>query len=155
LIIGDGDIKTDLMNYIHQKGLTYSLDGKDDAPFIFTSWIREVDKALPGLDLVALSSKNEGTPVSLIEAQAAAKFIIATNVGGTKDILHPDCGLLCEADDHETYKKNMLYAVNHFELVNAKANAASEEIISKFGYPRLCADMDKLYEELLTDKKPK
>lgn len=155
LIIGDGDIKQNLMDYIRQKGMSYSLDGKDNSPFIFTSWIREVDKALPGLDLVALSSKNEGTPVSLIEAQAAAKFIIATNVGGTLDILHPDCGLLCEADDHESYKKNMLYAVNHFEIVNNKANAASEEVIHKFGYPRLCSDMDKLYQELLKGKNVK
>lgn len=149
LIIGDGDIKNELIGYLEKKQLSYSFTGGDNASFIFTSWIKDVYNALPGLDLVALSSKNEGTPVSLIEAQAAGKFIITTNVGGIRDILHPECGLLCEADDYEGYKKNMLSAVINFEMVNSKANLASEEIITKFGYKRLCADMDGMYKKLL------
>lgn len=149
LIIGDGDIRQELMDYIRQKNLTCSLSGHDNATFIFTSWIREVDVALAGVDLVALSSKNEGTPVSLIEAQAAGRYIISTDVGGIRDILHPDCGLLCASDDHEGYKKNLLYAVDHFEAVNAKAYSAATEIVEKFGYRRLCRDMEGLYRRLL------
>lgn len=151
-IIGDGDIKNELINYLSQKKLSYSFTGGDDAAFIFTSWIKEVDIALAGLDLVCLSSKNEGTPVSLIEAQAASKFIISTNVGGIRDILHPDCGLLCASEDLEAYKKNLLYAVVNFESVNAKANSASKEIVEKFGYQRLCSDMFNFYNTLLKNK---
>ena len=138
-----------MIGYLEKKQLSYSFTGGDNASFIFTSWIKDVYNALPGLDLVALSSKNEGTPVSLIEAQAAGKFIITTNVGGIRDILHPECGLLCEADDYEDYKKNILSAVINFEMVNSKANLASEETITKFGYKRLCADMDGMYKKLL------
>ena len=117
--------------------------------FIFAGWIKEVDWALAGLDLVCLTSKNEGTPVSLIEAQAAGKFIVTTNVGGIKDILHPDCGLLSEREDFDGFKKNLLFAVNNFEIVSKKAGVAQEEVIEKFGYKRLCGDMDALYRDLL------
>ena len=141
VIIGDGIIRPELENYIKSKNITEH--------FIFTSWIKEVDWALAGLDLVCLSSDNEGTPVSLIEAQAAGKFIVATNVGGTKDILHPDCGLLSERGDYETFKNNLLYAVKNFEEVNKKANIAQKDVIEKFSYQRLCKEMDTLYKSLL------
>ncbi len=141
IIIGDGETRNDLENYIKLKELgTY---------FIFTSWIKEVDVALAGLDIVCLTSKNEGTPVSLIEAQATGKFIVTTNVGGIKDILNPDCGLLSERDDSEMFNRNLLYAVNNFEHVNKKAKNASEQIIEKFSYNRLCTDVDLLYKKLL------
>ena len=148
-IIGDGETKEGLTAYIKQKELTYSSNQKEKALFIFTSWIKEIDMALAGLDLVCLTSKNEGTPVSLIEAQAASKFIITTNVGGIQDILHPACGLLSEANDAETYKKNLLYAVTHFEEVSKKAGLASAEVLKKFSYLRLCADMTELYKKFL------
>jgi glycosyltransferase involved in cell wall biosynthesis len=142
LIIGDGETRQDLTDYIKNKNISV---------FTFTSWIKEVDIALAGLDLVCLSSKNEGTPVSLIEAQAASRFIISTNVGGIKDILHPDCGLLSDPADAEAFKKNLLYAVEHFEEVNKKAGIASQQIIQKFSYKRLCEDMKNLYNKLLSN----
>lgn len=149
-IIGDGETKEALLAYAKEKKLSYSLIADDKKRIQFTSWIKQVDGALAGLDLVCLTSKNEGTPVSLIEAQAASKYIITTNVGGIQDILHPDCGLLSDADDAEAYKKNLLYAVTHFEEVNKKAGVASAEVIRKFSYSRLCKDMDDLYKKLLS-----
>ena len=148
-IIGDGETKQELISYAEQKQIPYATGPDASKILVFTSWIREVDWALAGLDLVALTSKNEGTPVSLIEAQAASKFIITTNVGGIQDILHPDCGLLSDANDTETYKKNLLDAVVNFETYNKKASIASEEVIKKFSYTRLCADVDKLYTQLM------
>jgi len=155
VIIGDGDIKNELTNYIEQKELTWSNAADKNALFVFTSWIREIDVALAGLDLVCLSSKNEGTPVSLIEAQAAGKFIITTNVGGIQDILNSACGLLSEPLDQEAYKNNLLDAVNHFEKYSANAGAASEEVIHKFSYNRLCNDMALCYQSLLKSHKSK
>lgn len=150
LIIGDGDIKNELTAYIDKQQMKWSNGADDNAVFIFTSWIREVDVVLAGLDLVCLSSKNEGTPVSLIEAQAAGKFIVSTDVGGTKDILNPACGLLSDANDVESYKNNLFKAVENFEQYSASAGIASEEVIKKFSYKRLCADMSALYDRLLS-----
>jgi glycosyltransferase involved in cell wall biosynthesis len=151
-IIGDGETKEELIKYTESKGLTWSEKTKDFQQITFTSWIKEIDIALAGLDLVCLTSKNEGTPVSLIEAQAGGKYIISTNVGGIKDILNPNCGVLSEANDAETYKKNLLYAVTNFSEVSKNANSASEEVINEFSYTRLCREMDFLYQSLLKDK---
>lgn len=148
-IIGDGETKSQLKDYLVAKGISFAEGSGRQAPVVFTSWIKDVDIALAGLDLVCLTSKNEGTPVSLIEAQAASKFIITTNVGGIKDILHPDCGFLCDANDHETYLRNLKEAVDQYETLSAKAGIASEEVARKFSYKRLCADMDGLYRSLL------
>jgi glycosyltransferase involved in cell wall biosynthesis len=148
-IIGDGETKQALMNYLNEKKLNYCTEPQEGTLVTFTSWIKQVEEALPGLDLVCLTSKNEGTPVSLIEAQATGKFIITTNVGGIEDILHPECGLLSESEDLENYQKNLLYAVNNFETVNNKAGIASKEVINRFSYERLCNDMEALYSTLL------
>lgn len=152
LIIGDGETKTALMEYLNSKNLLFDDKPNDKASFIFTSWIKEVDVALAGLDLVCLSSKNEGTPVSLIEAQAGGKFIVSTNVGGIKDILHPECGLLSDPDDPQAFIANVEEAVNRYETYAAQAGKASEEIIRKFSYTRLCSDMDNLYSRLLAKR---
>ena len=148
-IVGDGETKNELISFIKNKGLTYSTEPNKDALFTFTSWIKEVDVALAGLELVCLTSKNEGTPVSLIEAQAAGKFIITTNVGGIKDILNPNCGVLSEANDPETYLKNLLYVVTNFAEISKNANTASKAVIDEFSYTRLCKEMDLLYKTLL------
>lgn len=148
-IIGDGETKQDLIAYTEQKQISCATQPDGDKKIVFTSWIREVDWALAGLDLVCLTSKNEGTPVSLIEAQAASKFIITTNVGGIQDILHPDCGFLSVSEDLETYRHNLLTAVNSFDKLNAQAGIASEEVIKKFSYNRLCNDMTALYKSLM------
>lgn len=147
-IIGDGETKADLMAYVESLNIPFSLGTESKAVVCFTSWIKDVDVALLGLDLVCLSSKNEGTPVSLIEAQAASKFIVSTNVGGIKDILHPECGLLSEKEDTEAYLSNLVYAVSHFEELNKRAGLASLQILKMFSYTRLCDDMASLYNEL-------
>ncbi len=149
IIIGDGETKQSLINYIKHRQLTYSFGENNKATFIFTSWIKEVDIALAGIDLVCLTSKNEGTPVSLIEAQAAGKFIITTNVGGIKDVLNPNCGLLSEVEDETNFKTNLLNAVVNYKTVTANSASAKNEVIEKFSYQRLCSNIDKLYTKLL------
>jgi glycosyltransferase involved in cell wall biosynthesis len=150
LIIGDGKTKAELENYIREQS-TSKLSGQNPL-ILFTGWIKEVDIALAGLDLVCLSSKNEGTPVSLIEAQAAGKFIVSTNVGGIKDILHADCGLLSDAGDATGFKTNVLFAVDNFEACEKNAGKAQVDVLNKFSYTRLCADMAALYDSLLSTK---
>jgi glycosyltransferase involved in cell wall biosynthesis len=151
-IIGDGETRTQLENYLASKKLPFGSNPNDPKLFCFTSWIKNVDWALAGLDLVALSSRNEGTPVSLIEAQAAGKFIIATNVGGTADILHKDCGFLCDRDKPEEFISQLLYAIDHFESLSLNAKNGREQVLQKFSYKRLVNDVENLYDSLLKAK---
>ncbi|MFQ3580130.1 MAG: glycosyltransferase [Bacteroidales bacterium] len=89
MIVGDGELRPQLQNQAVQSGLTVSTPENitDNATVIFTSWITNVDQVYAGADIVTLTSFNEGTPVSLIEAQAAGKPIVSTKVGGIADIV--------------------------------------------------------------------
>lgn len=154
IIIGDGETKKSLMAYITSKKLSYRGEGTGEAEFVFTSWIKEVDVALAGLDIVCLTSNNEGTPVSLIEAQAAGRYIVTTNVGGIKDILNDGAGLLSELGDDTAYKKNLLTTIENFDWLNQNIEKTQQLVLEKFSYKRLCKDMDELYRNLLSKSKP-
>ena len=80
-IIGDGESRTALLKEASMLGIDHSYypEVKKKSDLIFTSWIKDIDVCVSGLDIVALCSFNEGTPVSLIEAQAGNKPIISTN----------------------------------------------------------------------------
>jgi glycosyltransferase involved in cell wall biosynthesis len=88
-IIGDGEERESLQKQAShlQLDFTYFPLNPRRAAITFTSWIVEVDRVYAGADIVALTSLNEGTPVSLIEAQAAGKPIVTTDVGGIRDVL--------------------------------------------------------------------
>lgn len=151
-IIGGGETQQQLEDYLKQQQLEYTL-GTDPRLFCFTSWIKKVDWALAGLDVVALSSKNEGTPVSLIEAQAAGKLIVTTNVGGTADIMGKESGFLCDPNNPQEFKDKLTLAINDFEVLNTKVANNREVILKRFSYTRLVNDVEILYRELLAQKK--
>lgn len=150
VIVGDGETKNQLIDYIQLKQANFCFNGKSNALFNFIGWQKNVDEVLSGLDIVALTSKNEGTPVSLIEAQASGKFIVSTNVGGVKDILHADCGYVAESEGEFTEK--LLQAVTNFESLSIKAQAGIAFALERFSYARLVKDMDELYKKLLAQQ---
>jgi glycosyltransferase involved in cell wall biosynthesis len=92
-IIGDGDEKQKLEQLLHANNITYSTAGEacdTQATVIFTSWRKDMDEVMAGLDIVTLTSKNEGTPVSVMEAMAAGKPVVAADVGGIAELFETD-----------------------------------------------------------------
>ena len=150
LIIGDGELRDELENYCNQLEIDFSTE-KDtrNALLSFTSWITDIDVALAGLDIVALTSKNEGTPVSLIEAQAAGKPIVSTNVGGIENIVIPnETALLSNINDEQLFTKKMLYLIEEEDKRMAFSQKGTH-VFKSFHYDRLVSDMEKLYCQLL------
>ena len=145
-VIGDGETKQKIKDTCIKNNVSYSENPMDEVDVIFTSWITNIEFALHGLDIVALTSLNEGTPVSIIEAQVAGKFVVSTNVGGIKDVLHPNCGLLSEINDKNAFFINLLKAC---KLESKTAEEGINWAISKFSYTRLVSDMRNLYYQLL------
>lgn len=145
-IIGDGETKQQIKDFCFQNNVSFSENPKDEVDVIFTSWITNIDFALHGLDIVVLTSLNEGTPVSIIEAQAAGKFVVSTNVGGIKDVLHSNCGYLSEVNDKNAFFDNLLKACkNEPKNYEDGINWA----LSKYSYTRLVDDMRQIYAQLL------
>lgn len=151
-IVGDGELKDQLIDLCKSLSLTYSYVDQPDfkAKVIFTSWIKDVDEVLAGIDVVALTSFNEGTPVSLIEAQAGNKPIVTTNVGGIENVVRPNVtAFLCENNHLESFSAALLKIVENEQL---RINMGKEGWIfvkDHFHYTRLCRDMKDLYDHLL------
>jgi glycosyltransferase involved in cell wall biosynthesis len=114
-----------------------------------------VDVITAGLDVVCLTSFNEGTPVSLIEAQAANKPIVATRVGGIQDIvLEGKTALLSDSTDSRTFASHLLRLVEDDALRNRLGATSSSYVMQRFSYHRLVNDVASLYKELLEKKHP-
>lgn len=152
-IVGDGSERESLKQYTKELGLDF-LNG-DFAPdkkatIHFTSWIKDIDKVNAGMDIIALSSLNEGTPVSLIEAQASSKPIVSTKVGGVSNIvLQNETALLAKNDDLEDFSNQLLRLINDDELRSSMGHLGWEHVREKFHFTRLVNDMDNLYQKLL------
>ncbi len=148
-IIGDGDTRDVITESCKINQVSWSNNPRDEANVIFTSWITNVEWALHGLDIVSLTSLNEGTPVSIIEAQAAGKFVVSTNVGGIEDVLHPECGFLSEISDKNGFFLNLLKTCNNSSALSASAIKGEKWALEKYSYTRLVNDMRLLYAQLL------
>ena len=154
-IIGDGELKEKLINQCIELGLSYSTLEKPDhtAKVIFTSWIKDTDTAMAGLDIVALSSLNEGTPVSLIEAQAAGKPVISTIAGGIENVVIPGVtALLSPANDLAMFSDNLFKLLNDNELRYNLSKEGRQFVSNNFSYISLADNMSNLYKKLLKEK---
>lgn len=151
-IIGDGEERYHIEQLARELGIEavdFSTNPRP-APLVFTSWIKNIDQALAGLDIIALSSLNEGTPVSLIEAQAAGKPIVSTNAGGISNaVMADETALLSESGDAAAFANNLTRLIDDEALRKRMSETGWENVKRKFHYTRLVDDMSKLYFELL------
>lgn len=152
-VIGDGERRDELIRKCLECGLTVSVfPSQSKADVTFTFWIKEVDYAMAGLDLVCLTSLNEGTPVSLIEAQATSRCVLSTQVGGVENVVSNHyTGLL--AQTNEAYMASMLRLVNDDDLRTHLASHGWEHVRQNYHYTRLVSDVRQMYDELLERKK--
>ena len=149
-IIGDGESRNTIEEQAKKLGLSFDNKANTGVDILFTSWIKKVDAALSGLDLVALTSLNEGTPVSLIEAQAAEKAIVTTNVGGIENVVLPNkSALLSEIDDENGFCKNLIKLVDDSIMRMEFSKAGKDFVFNNFHYNRLVKDTTELYHKIL------
>jgi glycosyltransferase involved in cell wall biosynthesis len=154
-IIGDGEARLDLENVAREVNIPFSTEAAAEHgyPLVFTSWRSDVDAINAGLDIVCLTSFNEGTPVSLIEAQAANKPIVSTRVGGIADIVvEGETALLANIKDTEMFCQHLLRLVEDDALRQTLGQNSHKHVMEKFSYQRLVSDMSQLYYELLQEK---
>ncbi|MEZ4885379.1 MAG: glycosyltransferase family 4 protein [Chitinophagales bacterium] len=155
-IVGDGEERTNMENLATELNIPFATpENFHKAPLTFTSWITDVDEVYAGADVVALSSLNEGTPVSLIEAQAANKPIVTTNVGGVKDVVIPNqTALLSPSKCVESFAHNLQQLVEDSTLRSQMGQDGYEYVAQKYSYQRLTDDMAQLYDKLLWEHSP-
>lgn len=158
IIVGDGEEKNNLMALCQNLNLNYTFfpESPVHANITFTSWIKNVDEVMAGSDIIALCSFNEGTPVSLIEAQAANKPIVTTRVGGIQDVvIQNETAFVSSIRNEKGFIKNLQRLIEDDVLRNKTGKAGCDFVKEKFSYQRLTADMKQLYYSLLEEAKTK
>ncbi|MBS1773718.1 MAG: glycosyltransferase [Bacteroidetes bacterium] len=155
VVIGDGDMREQMEAEFREAGIDYAYYPQDnrEATAICTSWQTDMDVVLAGLDIVALTSHNEGTPVSLIEAQAACRPVVSTNVGGVADVvMDNECGFITEKGNADIFAEALLQLINKPEMRSYFGQRGRTHVQNKYSYQRLVGDMSEYYYSLL-DKK--
>jgi glycosyltransferase involved in cell wall biosynthesis len=149
-IIGDGEDKEYIQNLANEFHLKNNLSDQENPLIYFTSWRKDMDVVYAGLDIVALTSLNEGTPVTLIEAQAANKPIVSTNVGGVLDVvLEGITANTCSREDINSFSKNLSDLIDNNYLRKKMGSSGYNHVTSLFSYRRLVKDVSILYKNLL------
>ena len=138
-IIGDGDRK--LIKELEDKIQT-------ETNIIFTGMVPEPELIYGALDLLLLTSTNEGTPVTILEAFAAHVPVLSTRAGGVVDLIgeNEERGLLVEMNPSDICNK-----IDHgLALADSEKVRDARALVEKqFSVDALAANIDSAYSELL------
>lgn len=152
-IVGDGDERESILQKLHEMGIdhTYWPNQQRKAVVTLTSWSKEVDVVNAGSDIIVLTSLNEGTPVSLIEAQAAGKPIVSTRTGGINDIvLENRSAWLTGVDDVPLFSEKLIHLIENEKDRVRMGLAGQQFALDHFSHQVLCRRMRDLYASLLS-----
>jgi glycosyltransferase involved in cell wall biosynthesis len=145
-LVGDGEDRAALEAEVLALELTHAVR--------FHGWRRDLPAVYGDLDVVVNCSRNEGTPVALIEALAAGRPVVATAVGGTPDLLQRGAfGTLVPAGDAGALADAIDAVLANPEAARARARAGRAHVLAHHGVPRLLRDLDALYRELLAGRR--
>jgi glycosyltransferase involved in cell wall biosynthesis len=140
-VLGDGELREEL------EQRTAELRLSDRVHFV--GWWLDMPEALVDLDLAVLSSRNEGTPVALIEAAACGRAVVATDVGGVRAVVNDEMtGLLVPPGDPEA----LAVAINALLTDPAQRRHMEERArtgVDRYSADRLVADLRAIYDPLL------
>ncbi|MCY7376324.1 MAG: glycosyltransferase [Pyrinomonadaceae bacterium] len=151
IIVGDGHLREMLEAEAETRGVKNSV--------IFLGNRNDADVFYAGLDIIALTSLNEGTPLSLIEAMANEKAVVSTAVGGVIDLLGKveerqprfqicERGISTASGDAEGFCDGLQYLVNNAERRETIGRRGREFVEANYGKSRLVNDIKNLYRAL-------
>jgi glycosyltransferase involved in cell wall biosynthesis len=149
-IVGDGDERSSIEAKVGE------LNSKFDNKIEMTSWIKDIGTFNAGMDVMCLTSDNEGTPVSLIEAQAGNLPIVTTDVGGVRDVvLNGETGWIIPPNNVHLFAEKLLLLVEDETERKRISKNGWNFVENKFHYTTLVRNMEEYYQFLLNKKKGK
>ncbi|MDZ7371838.1 MAG: glycosyltransferase, partial [candidate division KSB1 bacterium] len=142
LIVGDGPERATLEAYVQKNGLAEHVH--------FTGWRTDMLSIYAGIDLLLLTSLNEGTPVTIIEAMAAGVPVAASRVGGVPDLIkHNETGLSFAVNDEKAAADCVEKAIYDLTLRMRLIEQARRFVTRTYHYKRMIHEMDELYRHFL------
>lgn len=154
VVVGDGELRQELIAHAGEIGIADYV--------IFCGWKKNLPRIYADLDILALTSINEGTPVSIIEAMACSVPVISTDAGGVRDMLGPlsaegqserfnvcCCGVLCRQNDAQGLADGIRFLISNPRLREDISEAARDFVHQHYTEKRLIKDIESIYGELL------
>lgn len=162
-IIGDGDdmpnvIQTILSNgyLFDQISASYKSDGSQspsNLSFHLTSWLQDIASVQAGMDIVLLTSLNDGTPVSLMEAQASQVPVVTYDAGGARaTFIHDQTGFLIPQGDENLFVNKLLILIEDNDLRSKMGEEGKKYVLKKYSLDTMNNQIDLLYKKLLQEK---
>jgi glycosyltransferase involved in cell wall biosynthesis len=144
-VVGYGECREGLRQLAHRLGM--------DSRIHFLGWRSDLEAILGDLDMVICCSRNEGTPVALIEAMAAGIPVLSTDVGGVGDLVtHGQTGWLVPPGDPPALARAIRTLLEDPALRSRLAAAARPVALEKHDLKGLLHRMEALYTSVLTEK---
>lgn len=139
-LVGDGDERPGLERRAAELGI--------ERDVLFLGYRRDLRPLFAAADFAVLSSDNEGTPVSLIEAAAAGLPAVTTDAGGVREVVGGETGIVVPRGDASALAAGILRMAGDAALRERCGRAARERSLNRYGAERLLGDIDSLYREL-------
>jgi glycosyltransferase involved in cell wall biosynthesis len=140
LVVGDGPLRSELETEARRLGL--------EGRVVFAGVRQDVPELLPGLDALAFSSVREGLSMAMLEAMAAGVPVIATDVGGTPELItHGVTGLLVPPGRPESLADALVALLEDAAGAAAIRQAARRCVEDRFSLDRMTAAYQALYGE--------
>src|SRR5262245_36942445 len=141
-IVGDGERRAEL------EAMAGSLGLGDRARFL--GWRKDLATVYGAADICVLTSRNEGTPVAVIEALAAGLPVVSTDVGGVRDVVNdPVLGAVAPDNDVHGLATHLLTALSPDARTPERVAARRASVTARYGFDRLVSDLATLYHSLL------
>mgnify|MGYP002623362406 FL=1 len=145
LIVGDGDLRGELEAYSQELKITdavHFLGTRDDVP-----------ELLSEMDVVALTSKMEANPVTILEALAAGRPFVAPDVGSIAEtLLNGENGYVTPPGDEETMSERIVHLLDHPELADQFGSAGRQRVVDNFSLERMFEAYENLIEDIYREK---
>jgi glycosyltransferase involved in cell wall biosynthesis len=145
-IVGDGPSRSDLEDLTQELGITSKVT--------FFGNQREVGSFFSAFDITCLCSTDlEGCSNSILEAMALGKPVVATDVGGNREIVQQDeTGLLVPCQNYQALFNTVTQCLNQPDWAQAIGRRAQEVVFTRFSQERMVHEYQSLYEDVIKNR---
>ncbi len=140
LLAGIGD------EYEKMTDLARSLDLQNRVHFL--GYRKDVPELLAASDLVILTSEREGLPVSVLEAMAMERAVIAADARGSRELVHPGCGWIYPVGDTHRLASKIQEVLSRSDEASRRAQHAREKVRANYGWPAVQENLENVYRRL-------
>jgi glycosyltransferase involved in cell wall biosynthesis len=142
-IIGDGPLLAELQERVTRHAANVRLAGALSR--------EDVLRVLSESDIFVLISRYEGFPVSILEAMSVGLPVIASDVGGIREAVTPECGILVGGGDMDALKNALVYFAENRHCIRRRGEAARRRAETEFSIDAMCERIVSIYRRILTD----